>query len=81
MGASGSCASFRVRTPEGQTAQLVYFGDLERFGAFLDEKYGRGSEAALYAGKGEFSVSVTYQVGLNTFTGKTEVQFVMQNYC
>lgn len=81
MGASGSFARFRVRTPEGQTAQLVYFGDLERFGAFLDEKCGRGSEAALYAGKGEFSVSVTYQVGLNTFRGKTEVQFVMQNYC
>ena len=81
MGASGSFARFRVRTPEGQTAQFVYFGDLERFGAFLDEKCGRGSEAALYAGKGEFSVSVTYQVGLNTFRGKTEVQFVMQNYC
>ena len=81
MGASGSFARFRVRTPEGQPAQLVFFGDLERFGAFLEETYGMGSEAALYAGKGEFKVSVTYQLGLNTYRGKTEVQFVMQNYC
>lgn len=81
MGASGSFARFRVRTPEGQAAQVVFFGDLERFGAFLEEKYGAGSEAALYAGKGDFSVSVTYQLGLNTYRGKTELQFVMQNFC
>lgn len=81
MGATGNFARFRVKTPEGQTAQLVFFGDLERFGAFLEEKYGAGSETALYAGKGDFAISVTYQLGLNTYRGKTELQFVMQNYC
>ncbi len=81
MGANGNFARFRVRTPSGQSAQLVFFGDLERFGTFLNEKYGLGSEEALYAGKGNFMVSVTYQLGLNTFRGKTELQFVMQNYC
>lgn len=81
MGANGSFARFRVRTPQGEPAQLVFFGDLERFGAFLTEKYGAESEAALYAGKGNFWVSVTYQLGLNTYRGKTEVQLVMQNYC
>lgn len=81
MGASGSFARFRVRTPEGKPAQVVFFGDLERFGAFLEEKCGAGSEAALYAGKGDFAISVTYQLGLNTYRGKTELQFVMQNFC
>ena len=61
--------------------QLVYFGDLDRFGAFLNEKYGAGSENALYDGVGEFPVSAVYQLGLNTYRGKTELQFVMQNYC
>ena len=81
MGANKNFARFRVRTPEGTVEQLVYFGDLEKFGAFLQEKYGPGSEDALYAARGEFKVSVVYQLGLNTFRGRTELQFVMQNYC
>lgn len=81
MGANKSFARFRVRTPEGQTLQLVYFGDLERFGKFLCEKYGVDSEEALYAGRGDFRVSVVYQLGLNAYRGKTEVQYMMQYYC
>ena len=81
MGANKTCARYRVRTPEGNICQLVYFGNLESFGAFLEEKYGPGSEAALYAGRGEFPVSVVYQLGKNTYKGKTEVQYVMQHYC
>ena len=54
MGANKTCARFRVKTPEGTTQTVVFFGDLEKLGAFLDEKYGVGSEEALYAGKGKF---------------------------
>ena len=81
MGANKSFARFRVRTPEGQTLQLVYFGDLKRFGKFLCEKYGADSEEALYAGRGDFRVSVVYQLGLNVYRGKTELQYLMQYYC
>ena len=81
MGANKTCARFRVKTPEGTTQTVVFFGDMEKLGAFLDEKYGAGSEEALYAGKGNFPLSVVYQVSQNTYKGKTEVQFVMQNYC
>ena len=81
MGANKTCARFRVKTPEGTTQTVVFFGDLEKLGAFLDEKYGVGSEEALYAGKGNFPLSVVYQVSQNTYKGKPEVQFVMQNYC
>lgn len=81
MGANKTCARFRVSTPEGEGRQLVFFGDLEKFGSFLNEKYGAGSEDALYAGRGSFPVSVVYQLGLNTYKGKTELQYVMQYYC
>ena len=81
MGANKTCARFRVKTPEGNTQTLVFFGDLERLGAFLNEKYGIGSEEALYAGRGNFLLSVVYQVGQNTYKGRTEVQYIMQNYC
>ncbi len=94
MGADGKFARYRVRTPEGTEADLVFFGDVDRFGEFLDETFGAGSSEALYgegtAGEAprrgssrgeERKISVVYQLSLNTFRGKTELQFVMQNYC
>ena len=81
MGANKTCARFRVITPEGEEKQLVFFGDLDKFGAFLNQKFGAGSENALYAGRGSFPVSAVYQLGLNTYKGKTELQYVMQHYC
>lgn len=81
MGANKTCARYRVTTPQGNSFQLVFFGDLDKFGAFLDEKYGSGSEEALYAGQTQYSISVVYQLGINTYKGKTELQFVMQSYC
>lgn len=81
MGANRTCAKYTVRTPDGAVRQLVYFGDLERFGAFLDEKYGTGSGEALYAGGVQFKLSVVYQLGKNTYRGQTQLQYIMQNYC
>lgn len=80
MGANKTCARYRVQTESGVQKQLVFFGDLERFAAFLEEKYGPGSEEALYGGRGDFSLSVVYQLGKNTYRGKTEIQYVMQHY-
>lgn len=80
MGAAKTCARYQVRTSEGMEKQLVFFGDLEKFGGFLDEKYGAGSEDALYAGGGNFAVSVAYQLGKNTYKGRTQLQYVMQHY-
>lgn len=81
MGANKRCARYTVQTPGGSRKQLVYFGDPEGFGRFLEEKYGPGSEAALYAGQAQLKVSVVYQLGKNTYRGKTELQYIMQHYC
>ena len=81
MGANKSFARFTVRTPEGERRELVFFGDLERFGRFLREKYGEDSEEKLYGGKGEFLLSVVYQLGINTYRGNTKLQYIMQHYC
>lgn len=80
MGANKTCARYRVQTSEGTEKQLVFFGDLEKFGSFLDGKFGAGSQEALYGGKGCFPVSVAYQLGKNTYRGKTELQYIMQYY-
>ena len=81
MGAAGNCARFRVRTPEGNVEQLVLFRNLEGFEDCLREKYGEDSVDSLYAGKGGYEMSVVYQLGLNTFRGRTEKQIIIQNFC
>lgn len=81
MGADKNVARYRVRTPEGCIKQLVFFRDLGKFHQFLDEKYGPGSAESLYEGKAALKVSVAYQLGKNTYKGKTEIQYVMQHYC
>lgn len=81
MGKNKSCARYKVRTPEGNIRQLVFFGDLERFDDFLDDKFGPGSAAALYQGTAQLSISVVYQLGKNTYRGRTQLQYSMQHYC
>ena len=83
IGANGNFARFTVLVDrEGQYRRedLMYFGDLEGFCTFLDEKYGTGSADALFVARGEFAVSVTYQIGVNTFRGRESLQYIMQNY-
>jgi single-stranded-DNA-specific exonuclease len=81
MGANKNFARYNVVTQDERKHQLVFFGDLEKFAEFLDNKYGQGAGERLYTEKCDYEVSVTYQLGLNTFRGKTEKQLLMQNYC
>lgn len=81
MGVKKNCARYRVRTPDGYEGELVFFGNLDQFAAFLEEKYGVGSSERLYTSWCDYPVSVTYQLGINSYRGQESLQFVMQNYC
>ena len=80
MGGSGNCARFEVVTPTGRREKMVLFRNLERFETLLAEKYGAESVPKLYAGQGDYLFSVVYQLGLNTYRGVTEKQYIIQNY-
>lgn len=84
IGANGNYARFTVAhyTDAGERhTDLMYFGDVDAFCAFLNGKYGLGSAENLFAGKNSYKVSVTYQIGINAFRGKESLQYIMQNYC
>ena len=74
-------ARFRIRTPEGEIGEMIYFGEPEKFVAALDEKYGVGSGQKLFAEGGEFKMDVVYQLGRNTYKGRDELQFIIQSFC
>lgn len=80
MGAKKNFARFLVTTSEGLDGEMVFFGDLEKFGAFLEEKFGPGSSKQIYETACDFTISVTYQLGINTYKGVEKLQFIMQNY-
>lgn len=80
LGAKGNFAQYKVEE-NGKVFEVVYFGGLDKFHGFLDEKYGTGAAAALYEKKCNYMISITYQLGLNTYMGQTKEQFVMQNFC
>lgn len=80
LGAKGSFAKYTVEE-EGRVYEVVYFGGLDKFHAFLEERFGEGAAEALYVKKCEYPLSIAYQLGLNTYMGKTEVQIIMQNFC
>lgn len=84
IGANGNFAKFSVElAKEGypKCVDLMYFGDVNGFEEFLNEKYGSGSAEKLFAGQGSYPISVTYQIGINSFRGRESLQYIMQNYC
>lgn len=81
MGKNKNCARYKMKTPSGSCIQMVFFGDLEAFHQFLDDKYGAGSSEILYDREVAFRLSVTYQLGVNSYNGRTEAQYLMKNYC
>lgn len=84
IGATGAYAKFIVevnRSGYPMREELMYFGDVEAFCVFLNHKYGEGSAGKLFAGLAEFKISITYQIGINSYRGKENVQYIMQNYC
>ena len=80
FGARNNVVSFRVKDDVGRFYDLKYFGDIPAFNRYLDEKYGAGSAEQLYAGRGDYLMSVIYYPDLNTYNGRTQVQLVMKNY-
>ena len=84
IGISGKYARFTVQTLKNgfeNREELMYFGDVEVFCTFLNNKYGENSAEELFANKGRYRISITYQVSINSYRGKESIQFVMQNYC
>lgn len=80
MGKEGRFGRFQVRDPEGMRHAMVFFGEMSAFLAYLDHKYGEGSGEQLLAGKKEFMLHVVYQIAVNVYMGRREVQLQMKYY-
>ncbi len=80
LGANANVGKYQVRTEDGKQCTLMYFGNLDNFDRYLEEKFGPAGDRTLYMGGGQFQLAVAYHLGINEYKGKKELQFVMQNY-
>ncbi len=83
MGKNRNVGKYTITDGEGRRFEMIYFGDLEAFHIFLENRYSKDQATALYAGGSEtpMEISITYYPGINSYMGKESIQIVMQNYC
>lgn len=81
IGKNRNVLKFSLVTEQGSVKTGIYFGDIEAFCAYIEEKFGRAQlEAALEGRENDISLSLVYFPKINNFRGEEELQFEIQYY-
>lgn len=84
LGKNHNVGKYVIMDENGNSYDMIYFGDLEKWHGFLTEKAGKEGKDALYQrrlAKDELTISLAYYPDINYFAGRENVQIVMQYYC
>lgn len=84
IGKNKNVGKFIIADENGQTYDMIYFGDQQKLRGFLTESCGRVTADSLYEGRlrpGEAVICMAYYPDINSFAGRETVQIVMQHYC
>ena len=72
---------YTVADEDGREFEMVYFGDIQAFHEYLDQKFGIQAVERLYQGRGrEIVLSVAYYPDINEYRGNVSLQMVMKYY-
>lgn len=81
MGKNKNVLKLALITDEGKQVTGIYFGDVEGFLSYLEEKYGKTEvEAAMRGMSNAIRLSMVYFPKINSFRGVDEIQFEIQYY-
>lgn len=81
LGKNRNVGKYRVADENGREYDMMYFGDLEQWHAFLLERFGQEETDRLYAGGSDaIVISVIYYPDINVYRGVESLQMVMQDY-
>jgi len=83
LGKNRNCGKYRVSDESGKVYEMMYFGDMDGFHAFLTESFGNGAVDDLYNGftDGSMIIKIAYYPNINSYMGKNTIQMVMSDYC
>lgn len=85
LGANRNVGKYTVADESGRRYEMIYFGDLEAFHAYVAEKYSAGAVDKLYhrgtpAAAEDIVLSVVYYPDINEYRGNVSLQMVMKYY-
>ena len=84
LGRNGNVGKYRVEDEGGRQYDMMYFGDLEAWHAFLRKNFGQTACESLYQGgylKGtQMYLHVIYYPDLDVYQGRERLQMIMQDY-
>ncbi len=84
IGKNRNVGKFQIADENNIRYEMIYFGDLDKFEVFLNERFGSAVVERLYAQglpAGQMEISMAYYPDLNSYGGRESVQIVMQHYC
>ena len=81
LGKNRNVGKYRVADEAGREYDMMYFGDLKRWHAFLSAHFGQEEADRLYnGGSSAIVIHVIYYPDINVYRGREELQMVMQDY-
>lgn len=81
MGKNRNVLKLSLVTASGKPVSGIYFGDIDGFCGYLEEKFGKDEVEAAFSGQAkEINISMIYFPKINSFRGQEELQFEIQYY-
>lgn len=81
VGKNGNVLRLTLKTASGQPAAGIFFGDIEGFCAYFEEKFGKKAVEDAFSGRENPIVfSAVYQPSINSYRGEENLQFEIHHY-
>ena len=81
LGKNRNVLKLQVRNDNGVRMEALYFGDIERFDAYVEEHYGIENKNRMYAGmSNSVDLAFTYYPSVNEYMGRRTLQIIVQNF-
>ena len=82
LGKNENVGKYRIQDEQGNSYEMIYFGDLEKWNAFLEETFGQKEREKLYReGSNAIVIQMIYYPDINVYKGRESLQIVMHDYC
>jgi single-stranded-DNA-specific exonuclease len=82
VGKNRNVLKLSLITQQGIPVTGIYFGDVEGFCNYLEEKFGRNQlDNAMYGRGNSIRISAVYYPKINCYRDVEELQFEIQYYC
>lgn len=81
LGKNHNVLKLRVRDNAGTSIDAMFFGNIDSFFGFLEDRFGAGAKKRLLNGYADdIKLSVTYYPGINEYQGRKSLQIVITHY-